>query len=1359
MSVTFNNASRIIVATNNSIFANQTKAAVAFSIRFNDATPTKANWLNFSFIQRGGQSGFAGMVYDIDEVNRKYILRFFWKLTNGTSCSTTATILPNITYFILVGYDASNPSNQAVYVNGAPTLLAPAGTAPTLAVATTFEIGSSGATTTQKNWSLGPLSIWNGYVPTASETINLMNGTADATNIGLTATWRGYYPLNGAIGATPTLGDAALANTVDGSLPLVPAVNGAVAGSSLLYDAAMPFVSQSGFNTPVVRSSGKSIQVTANIIGSGASTTVTAGSATIMPTITINGGPPITLVRPFYTSSHEGILYFLPRGSKINSGDVVVFSAAAGWFATALGVAAAAVNVTCVNKADKPTYGDLPKTSRVGFNYTYPAMTDWSFERGPRNMALMIPVINYGANPPAVRADGTLMRNFSAALLASPADSKIDRTTYPIERGKYVVSWDNNDVTKPTSIVLTTSSEAGVATELPAYRNTGDANGVGVAYVYDFQMTTWPFTLAAPCAAGDTVLTLTSVSHIAAGKMWVLFDGEYMDVTAVNAGLNQITVTRGYLGSTAASHASGTAGTGQWYRHNFGVTVSITGTGGVPNYSNLVIYGPSDWTPPSPAAPVVLDRSFLNKVGPTKFIRDSLVGGLGVVRHMDSCGVFFPLSEPEDARQDADLYWGQLNKYINTYKVASFVPMDYATTPWTYTHVPTGAQTYSVALAADITTAPAAGTTETIQITPDTNNPVMAGTRLLAGSEWMRVTAVSGSNVTVVRGAKDTTPATHAAGTITAGWRIPITSTAQYRYTSGVAVVATTDRPHNMRSGAWTVAPTSTDLNPMARFPVTLTAPVVAGSQSITISADPASWTYIVRDLRLTFDGEVMLVVTADKTTGIVTTKSPIAANHANGTVGAASSMGVYCISEDGLSYAWSLGWGGPCHVVGPNKLLIWLYAYTDAGKTPLMVGPSQTWDTTTLLDGAGNDTRASLTHIPYSVNSMEYSARVTALAPGAYHWLNINITASDDLVDAYARKIRDGLPAGQHKVVVELANEVWNYYFPFTSSIQGASRLLGYANWLDWWVLRSKAVTDRVRAIFDDQGRGGEVLHCIAYQASNLGDALARCRALGVDVDVASTACYVDPGQTQAHIDAFNLSDNEQCGDAWIFDLEFYRGGAGGRLRADAAALATHRSLTGNRPIELICYEGGLTTVMPGTANGITDPAVYYYGREKQRDVAYNPNWWNVDQDFYPVMKKIGDVDGAALFNHCQIPYPANVGTGGTEALWGVTTWHGQPAGRGDGSDGKADNRLCLAQPGNTYSKGPLVNQDETNVSVRLQSVIDQNIGFYAQLNGSNPGTGPGTGTGNPSNPTTTQQPARKLPTRTRYAPSSNRG
>jgi hypothetical protein len=51
---------------------------------------------------------------------------------------------------------------------------------------------------------------------------------------------------------------------------------------------------------------------------------------------------------------------------------------------------------------------------------------------------------------------------------------------------------------------------------------------------------------------------------------------------------------------------------------------------------------------------------------------------------------------------------------------------------------------------------------------------------------------------------------------------------------------------------------------------------------------------------------------------------------------------------------------------------------------------------------------------------------------------------------------------------------------------------------------------------------------------------------------------------------------------------------------------------------------------------------------------------------------------------------------------LWGLYHWQQQPYGRGDGSDGAADNRLCLATPGYPHSKAPTVNQDLQNVSVR---------------------------------------------------------
>ena len=52
--------------------------------------------------------------------------------------------------------------------------------------------------------------------------------------------------------------------------------------------------------------------------------------------------------------------------------------------------------------------------------------------------------------------------------------------------------------------------------------------------------------------------------------------------------------------------------------------------------------------------------------------------------------------------------------------------------------------------------------------------------------------------------------------------------------------------------------------------------------------------------------------------------------------------------------------------------------------------------------------------------------------------------------------------------------------------------------------------------------------------------------------------------------------------------------------------------------------------------------------------------------------------------------------------------TWGWQPHGKGDGSDGKANNRLCLATPGYPYSKASTTNQDQQNVSVRGQAFLE---------------------------------------------------
>ena len=1322
MSVTFNKSCRLITALNTVILNSQSKCAVAFSIRFNDPNPTVANWQYYTFLQRNATNGLVVYIDNVNETAKTMSLRFYWRMSDNSAVSAYATVLANVTTYFMVCYDATNSANQVLYVNGVPTAMTPASTLNTSSVNQQYVLGLSGSTSPPRNWSLGHMMLWNGYAPTASEALDHLNGTADPTTIGTGATWRGWYKFDGTEGANVADGDAAIGNAIDGTWPFTKTVSGTVVGSSLTYGAAMPFVSQSGHFDPVVCSSGKAIKVISKIVATGDVTTVTAGSATVMPTIKINGGSPITLAYAAYPGTSEGILYYLPTGYKIDAGDVVTLSAPSAWFSTSLGAADAAVDVPCVNRADQPLYSDEPATAIIGYNHTYPLSTDYGNEQGPKNWALRLPFYNWGVNARTFRANGTVDTNFSNAITVVGYPNTIDKTFNPVPLGLWAVSFDAIDVGRATNVTLS-CGYAGSCTELTAYRNNG-SDGVGIAKVYQVQLEVWPATLAVGINSSVTTLTLNAgdMVYLTDGsKGWLKFDDEYMDVVSINTPAHTVVVTRGSFGTTPASHSAG-AGTSSWNRVNPTIAVNITGPGGVPNYENLVIYGPDDWELPEPAAPLVLDRTHLNQVGPTKFVRDSMPTGIGVTRHMDSCGAFYPISEVEQMRNDTDPNWGTIATDLVRFKITTFQPMSPGLVPYIYTHNGDG-ETYTATLGANVTTAPARWTEEVWTITDAAAAPILPGSRILAGSEWVYVTAVSGTAVTVRRGSRNTTPATHTAGTVTVGWRIPITATSQYRFTSGVTMLCTTDRPHNMRHGVWFPAVDSGDMNPLARVPVTLVSDIAPGDLSITISA--ADWTYIQRELRLVFGSgltkDTLRVVTANPATGVVTLKSQALYAHTAGISGLGQAAGVFCVSEDGLSYAWSNA-NGNAYPVSPTKFVTTFYAYTDAGKTPLMVGSSQTWDVTDAVVSGVNQ-REVTANWPRSIASWEYAARVTALSPGAYHWVNVNLPASDDFVDEMARRIRDTLPAGQHKVIIELANEVWNYFFAFPGAIQGPARFLGYftgvasgADGLDWWILHTKQCVDRFKAIFAETGRSSEILLALPYQAQNVGTVLTLARSLGVAVDVCSPTNYVKPGSTTAHTNAVIAADNEQRADLWIFGLEHDRTGQGSRMRTDKTAIAAHRAATSDYPMLVISYEGGVDSAIAVPPNGTDDPSVYTNGREMQLDVCYNPNFYNAYRDYFYVLKKTGDMDGLAIFNYCQVPSPLASGTGLWDEMWGTTHWHGQPAGRGDGSDGKADNRLTLAQPGLPNSKHPLTNIDATNVSVRAQAVIDHNTAYYAE-------------------------------------------
>ena len=107
--------------------------------------------------------------------------------------------------------------------------------------------------------------------------------------------------------------------------------------------------------------------------------------------------------------------------------------------------------------------------------------------------------------------------------------------------------------------------------------------------------------------------------------------------------------------------------------------------------------------------------------------------------------------------------------------------------------------------------------------------------------------------------------------------------------------------------------------------------------------------------------------------------------------------------------------------------------------------------------------------------------------------------------------------------------------------------------------------------------------------------------------------------------------------------------------------------------------------------------------------DLCNNPTMYCAHTDFLSIEQMRG-MDGQCFFDHMQWPQPTKHGTGTYHEMWGTTCYHGQPGGRGDGSDSKADNRQALARPGQPGTKAPLANYGLSNVAVRLQSVLDWN-------------------------------------------------
>jgi hypothetical protein len=245
------------------------------------------------------------------------------------------------------------------------------------------------------------------------------------------------------------------------------------------------------------------------------------------------------------------------------------------------------------------------------------------------------------------------------------------------------------------------------------------------------------------------------------------------------------------------------------------------------------------------------------------------------------------------------------------------------------------------------------------------------------------------------------------------------------------------------------------------------------------------------------------------------------------------------------------------------------------------------------------------------------------------------------------------------------------------------------------WYIIRADQIQKRFGAVANTVNWTGRIR--LMLNSQFVGPALAQAyldfaRRHSINVGAIGVAPYVEPDRSAESQTAWWQADDEQAIDLYIHDLIFNtsQNGYGPIMDQTRTIIDAYNAATGN-DCQLYGYEGGVSSAVPIGSNPNFKLRSY--------DLIYNPNWRIAEQDWFGMLQ----THGFSRLN--QYAYSmARVGN----ADWGAYHWQGQPHGRGDGSDGLADNRLTLACPGKPHTKAANVNLDQANVSVRGQAFLD---------------------------------------------------
>jgi len=1270
--------------------------------------------------------------------------------------------MPN--HIVLV-YDADDPAVQGCFVNG----LFKATTTPTSIPVPNANAGIRLQAGTTGDYAVEELVIGKGVIPTAAQRRRLGNLTADHDDSGIIAELLAApgasvhrWTLRGEEGA-PAGGPGDPGVTASGSSSLkFNVLTGTATYADNLHPATPVF-----FGQPTIMSSGRAVDIPLFVetdVGLVPAAAVSR-QTDLKPTFRVNGGPPIEAEYVLGSEeNYDAMLCLLPPGTVIGPDDVVTWSAPDSWVATTSGASSEIVDAPCRNRVGKTSFDNPEETPpmRVGFNITQPGPTYYTQYQFQANRALQMNHGNAGGDLSKRRwPDGTLNTPSGGILFASVGT--VDKTGYPTQLGRWYLAWTDHGPKGENGEKPCEFSIGGGGYNPKVVKVAGmdrdevlPDGAVRKVRVYEFSRHREPVTLTANIDASATTIPISGFGAIGspstAFDIVLELDGETITASGRTTNPNQLTnCVRGVKG-TAQAHASGATGFLSVTQWGGTPTMTLTGTAGKVHYSDLLLLCPEDWTQPAEGEPTPL--LYGDPLDFSAEFQRWTSKGAGVLRAMDSTPVGDLVLEPEHVRDPNDAMW---SLWQDTTKavITSVRQFTGGAGKWVYLRHPApNAQTYKVNLLAPLEAVPA-GTKQTIEVEGVESAPVMFGTRLLDGGETIRVISGAGTTWLVERGAGLTTPVAHAAGPIDAGWRFPLAQVVAPPPEGGgedeeeeggpghgdgeeepppqgageaIHFEFVTTEPHSISTarGYSTVneASRTLDVNIQSRRTGTLTADITAEDLTLHVNFAEEDWPWIAPGMQFLIGNEVMRVASVNRAAGTVEIEVPEdpkkpprtnAAPRAAGTTITTRSNGLLCESADGRARAWQgvIDYAYQLCVTGPNSFYV--------NRAP------QTWtNCTRVVPGQ------QLDNLIYRVNLPSRAYPYELLTKAAEHcgaWLIANVPgyATDDYAIAEARRLLASSKPGKTKFLIELANEIWNPTYPYYEPYDRFAIWGGVGRGPDYAVRRSWHVFNLFKKIFDEAGRGDELIHYMPWQAGQAGYLLTRAKLAGVPIHAIGCGPYHTPKGTADYIGFVNAADDDGplC-DAWAFDLARYVGASSLRkkLELDARNVASYESETGIS-VHVVHYEGGMEHTIPPSLDVVQ-------GVARNRDVRYHPNWYFTERDFYSLIAKQSRGAAIAVFNNSQPPYDPKSTRNPGEYLWGMNVWWGQRAGYGDGRNGGIDNRLNLFRQGLPNSKTAVDNGDMKE-SVRWQAMIDYNRAFFSGLEPDEPeepeepGSGPG--------------------------------